>query len=508
MAWAGAGLVSDAALGSTHPEVIRLTNLLKIYEKECMRLKESCESMEQINKNCVESLKEGESNRVAMAKQIRSLNESIKFNKIASDGIAKKAATFEFEFLNLKEERKTLIENQILDRQRLVYLEQASNDDRTKLLREMHENDVMRRKNGTLEATVASLEKELRAVRQDLILKIEKSESLAIENDQNKRVIREQSDEILKMGQDMAIMTEEKRFLTETNLTQEQYLSEKTRDARDFEEENWRLRTELTGMSRSQSEKSLAFASYRPSTTARIGGTGTGVGIGIGTGTTSMRGGTHSRKSSSSSSMGVGLGGTSGLSTGSIGGQTLPEMDIALGSSGLAQSGQVRASESRASIGSRPSTNTNNWAVNPMSSPFKTAGSVTASFDNNSLNFNHSFASVNNQTVSSVGDLNTTVGSSSSTYYGTSGNNNNININISGVAINDDIGVYFAEPPSPTMKKVVIPSKVNVNNPTLRTKYLGSGLGFTNDFNNPAQKSGGSAKQVLKKILDDFERNK
>jgi chromosome segregation ATPase len=123
----------NGGVDESDQEVQRLKKLLVFYEQENLSAKSEVASLKESVSNLIESAAGHEKNTLKLQRQIKSLEGTIKFDRIASDGITKKAGVLEFEVNNLRDERKTLIEDQIHSRRRIKELEQALCDDRSKV---------------------------------------------------------------------------------------------------------------------------------------------------------------------------------------------------------------------------------------------------------------------------------------------------------------------------------------------------------------------------------------
>lgn len=170
-----------------------------------------------------------------------------------------------------------LIEEQILNREKVKHLEGSLNDDRSKRLKEMHENELLRISNAELEAIASNAEAKEIAAQKELLTKIQNVESVMATNDMLKKTIEAQSSEMLALCREIFGFKEKQRQLSETILILEGSLQERLKERDNFEAEGWRLRRELLSIASTQSEKSQAFSrsssqsrqGYRPSTTSK-----------------------------------------------------------------------------------------------------------------------------------------------------------------------------------------------------------------------------------------------
>lgn len=393
--------------GGQKEEILRYENISKHYESENVRLKLELEESENSKISLIQSLKEGEKIRNELTRKIKSLEKSIKFDKIASDGIAKKAAIFEFETGNLKEERSTLIEEQIFSRKRVKDFERSLYEDRAKLLKEMHESEIRMKKLEELESKYKLAESELLLLRIESLDKVQRLDTLSIAIESQNRIMQAQSEEILSLTSTLTDMKEAIQRLNDLSYQQQEKISEKNKDRNNFEQEVFRLRSELMRLAHSQTEKSLLHNGVCRNSIGR------------------------SR-------------------SGDLGGY----------STQYAASNSIYSSSSS-------SRREVMFSASPSASPFKPYASLV---------------NVNANTSTVTGNRDRSVDNSTDTY---------MNVNTSNSTVS-----------------TALSSSNNSNKLShrSRTQFLGAGLGLRNDethFSSPS----GSAKQVLKKIMEDFNNN-
>ena len=126
--------------------------LLAVYEAENLRLKNQARDEIDKSSSQISALTDKDKIIRTQQKQIRSLQMNIKADRIAMDGITKKAGVLEFQLSEFQAERVNLIEERDINRKRVKELELALNDDRTKRLQDMHQIEQLLRKNAELEA--------------------------------------------------------------------------------------------------------------------------------------------------------------------------------------------------------------------------------------------------------------------------------------------------------------------------------------------------------------------
>jgi hypothetical protein len=108
------------------------------------------------------------------------LVQETKFDRIAHEGIAKKAAVHEYEAVALKEERANLVELREQNTKRIKELELALNDVRAKRLKETHENDRLKSRCATLEAELNHANRSAQEANERLLEKLQKIDTLQV----------------------------------------------------------------------------------------------------------------------------------------------------------------------------------------------------------------------------------------------------------------------------------------------------------------------------------------
>ena len=97
---------------------------------------------------------------------------------------------------NLREERTFLIEDQRINRARVLELEQSLNDDRSKRLKDMHLAELFRTRTADLEARVLAAEKDKISAESALLEKLQRLETVVSLNESQKMVITSQGGKI------------------------------------------------------------------------------------------------------------------------------------------------------------------------------------------------------------------------------------------------------------------------------------------------------------------------
>jgi len=246
----------EEALGK---EVARLHELLTWYEKENLRLKEETalakshvESMQEFNRN--------EDKRVfQLQKQLQTVQANQKLENRASEGTRKKAAALEIECQLLKEQDKVFREEGAIHRRKVKEYEDTLCDDRAKRLRDMHENELLRKKNAELEARGNIFEGESVKAKRDLLIQLEKLENALAQIDNNVRTIEAQGEEMLTLNREITSLKETIQTMGDTILRLEQVAADRTAERDVYEQECMRLRTDLTSLAQTHGERSLAY---------------------------------------------------------------------------------------------------------------------------------------------------------------------------------------------------------------------------------------------------------
>ena len=205
------------------------------------------------------SLKDAEAVRHDLQKNLNKVTQDRKFEKIAADGIAKKAQIHEFENGQLKAERKTLLEEQAINRKRVKELELALNDTRAKYLKSVHEIELLQRDVRERIEAADKAEKAAVEANKSLMEKLQTLDTLQHINDSQKRVIDAQGGEMNNMTMEMTVMKEENRALTGTISRQESTIASQSLDSELLERQVSKLKHSVMDLAVTAGEKSLAY---------------------------------------------------------------------------------------------------------------------------------------------------------------------------------------------------------------------------------------------------------
>ena len=207
----------------------------------------------------LESLRDAERVRQKHVHDFHKLEQEAKFDKIAADGIAKKAQLQEYENTNFKAERKTLIESQQRDRKRVKELELALNDVRSRHIKVVHENEILQRQNNELISAADISEKKNIEAQKNLLEKLQLVTTLQNINNSQKRVIDSQGGEMNSMHLELTVMKEDMKSLTQTISMQESTIAEKSLDSELLEHQVSKLKKSVIDVAHNASERSLAY---------------------------------------------------------------------------------------------------------------------------------------------------------------------------------------------------------------------------------------------------------
>lgn len=256
-------LVSDDPPPSRE-EMERLNRVIREYEAENVRLRDERDVAQQTYEGVLEGKEERQKETNNLHKKINSLKQQITIERKASEGLTKKAGMLDIDLKLHKEERKSLVEEQILNRRKVADLERKLLDDRAKRLRNIHENDIMRKKNLELEARNKICEADTRKASEDLLVKIQKLQSATELVEKQRRTIEAQGTEMLELNREVTALKEAIKSMSDDFLRLERRSASMKKERDEFEIENFRLRREMVSTATSTSRRAAAFDGYRP----------------------------------------------------------------------------------------------------------------------------------------------------------------------------------------------------------------------------------------------------
>ena len=245
-------------------ERIKASNEALHAENEKLRLEMM--SLTEGRKALLEKIQEQERAKQAVQKELTRAQNNMKFEIKAREGLSKKTSMYEFEALNLRDECKNQREELGILRFRASDLEYKLNQERSKRLRDMHESDILRKRNAELESSEKYAEKDALKARQDLNDKLERMEVVLAQNESQKRVIESMSGEVLALNAEITSLKQDLRRLTESKYKLDSTVAMHTREKEGLEREIWRLRKENVHRG----------GTWRDTATGTATGTGTG----------------------------------------------------------------------------------------------------------------------------------------------------------------------------------------------------------------------------------------
>jgi len=194
-----AGLVGDKAPLNLD-EMAKLNWIIKEYEKENVRLRDEGIVFKNTYEGILEHEKHREKERNDHLKLINSLKMQLVIEKKGSDGLTKKLGAQSMDLTLHREQHQGMIDEQIYSRRKIKEMDKQLNDDRSKRLKNMHENEVMRRSNIELTARCTRAEDGDRKAAQALLDKIQRLETATTLNESKQRTIEAQGEEMLELN--------------------------------------------------------------------------------------------------------------------------------------------------------------------------------------------------------------------------------------------------------------------------------------------------------------------
>lgn len=240
-------------------DILMKEKMINYLTTENQRLKSEIEIYEYSKTLSTLKIAESEKARQEVLKELQKTKDELKFELKARDGLVTKSNTFEFENINLRDEKKTLLAAQSMSLHRIKELENALNDERVKRLRDMHEIDVLRRENQQLSRRCSNAEEDAHDANVNLIEKLERTDLVLTQNQSQKRVLLAQSEELGSLTTEVTLLKEDRQRLhTEISRLCEE-LTKRNDKCISLEEEIHRLRRELIVSAPTQTGKSKAF---------------------------------------------------------------------------------------------------------------------------------------------------------------------------------------------------------------------------------------------------------
>lgn len=255
MSWQALTGVGGAAVKYSPEEVERLRCLCESLGTENEQLRVEKESLLASRQALKDTVLEKEQARQALLKQLNKSEINLRLETKARDGISKKVNKFEYEMLNYKDECANMKEELGMLRVKVQELTYNLNQERAKRLRDIHEMDILKRRNTELEASNNVFGKDHMAAQTSLYEKLEAMDTVMTNNESQKRIISSMSNEVSALNAEVAMLKEDLRRSQEVKYQVEQSLSLKDRQREQLESEVYRLRRELIGFSGSHGQK-------------------------------------------------------------------------------------------------------------------------------------------------------------------------------------------------------------------------------------------------------------
>lgn len=251
---------STAGWASTsHPkEIERLTHLLWHYETVNLEQKNQLDTMVTSRDNLISRIQQHESEKKKQAKQLRSLELQLKYEKAATEGLRKKTGLLEKELIDLKEvlEKAQNHENDLGERKTTI--EQELKEERAYRLQLIHEKEKLQEEVNRLSALLQKVEQQNVDASQKVLDLQQLLETAQARSTRQEKLIKVQSDDIVSLNAELLRLKE--RFMGKTR-----DLLEEQRNHADYhltmdkmQEEISFLRKELSIHSKSISDTNIA----------------------------------------------------------------------------------------------------------------------------------------------------------------------------------------------------------------------------------------------------------
>jgi len=257
------GLVSDKAPKNME-EIARLNWIIQEMERMNVVLRDERDIAKASAEGMIEHNKSRDKERNALFKQINKLKMEVMLEKKSSSGLTQKNGAMSIDLTMRKEERKVMMEEQIFSRKRVKEMEKQLNDDRSKRLRNIHENELLRRKNVDLESRCNMAEAAAQKAQTELLAKLQELDTALELVATQRRTIDAQGYEMLELNREVTMQKESMREMMDRCLRLERQLAERQKERDVFENEAFRLRREIMQIGASASEKATAFSSFEP----------------------------------------------------------------------------------------------------------------------------------------------------------------------------------------------------------------------------------------------------
>lgn len=237
-------------------EVKRLTQLLSHYEDENVYQRRLLEESTANQESSSRRIHDLEQENVQLSKKIRSLEISLKFEKVASEGARKKIHTMEIDLIDLRERNQNLCTEADILKEREKALTVTLQQERISRLQLFHEKERLEREEEKVRHRLRSAEKDNVASHRRLLEKLQLLETLLAQIQLQERMISAQTEEMVTLNREVARKEEEcmqmQRILGEHSGAHAKY----NRSLDIMQQEISRLRNELSNLADTSSQRS------------------------------------------------------------------------------------------------------------------------------------------------------------------------------------------------------------------------------------------------------------
>lgn len=184
-------------------EIQRLTQLLGHYETENVHQRQQLEEADEAKEGHIKRIQELEHDKTQLQQKLRSVEISLKFEKIAAEGARKKVHTMEIDYIDAKERyqnAKTELEMVKKKEQELTLTLQRERISRLQIL---HEKERVQRINEDLQQKLYHFENDNVDSHKRLLLQLQRVETLLEQNHRQDRLIGAQSQEIYTLNNEV-----------------------------------------------------------------------------------------------------------------------------------------------------------------------------------------------------------------------------------------------------------------------------------------------------------------
>lgn len=238
-------LVNKNSLKYSNEEIERIKSVSELLHQENEKLRLEVDSLTKGRLLLLEKIQEQEKAKQTAQKELLRCQNNLKFEIKAREGMAKRTNLHEYEATTLREECRNQREELGILRYKVKDLEFRLNQERSKRLRDLHETDILRKRNIELESLGSHAEKDALQARQNLSDKLEKLEVVMHQNESQKRIISSMTGEILALNSEITSLKEDLKRALEGKYQNENTISTKTRETEQLEREVSRLRREV-----------------------------------------------------------------------------------------------------------------------------------------------------------------------------------------------------------------------------------------------------------------------